>query len=337
MNIFDALSRGKGSINEENITSFITYLMKPDESHGLKKCFLIRFLEEINLSDILEDEDYYYEIEPEKQYNKRIIDIQITVYNKKENRKTPFKIIAIENKINIKSIQSQQFQEEYKTIKETYPNSPITMVFLAPENKGKNKYMQEFNTLADLDKGDQKKYLYWEKIITILKDILTKEQNIDIEPLTDYLKHTIKAFIFFINTKVLFQQIKSPEIYYSLDAIYRVNVMYEKNKNPNKKDVYQLLFFKDHAIRIKDLNGNKEEGYIVKDMLRDIYNTLDIKYSKNKGDDTTRQMGSKILTKINRDNIKEIKINYEDYNDIKFDKTYTNEGSNLIIINDDNN
>ena len=40
MNIFKALCNGKGSINEENTSSFLGYLLNPYEDHGMKDEFL---------------------------------------------------------------------------------------------------------------------------------------------------------------------------------------------------------------------------------------------------------------------------------------------------------
>ena len=51
MNIFKALCNGNGSINEENITSFLGYLLNPSEDHDMKDEFIKRFLEKIHLSD----------------------------------------------------------------------------------------------------------------------------------------------------------------------------------------------------------------------------------------------------------------------------------------------
>ena len=51
MNIFEILSKGKGSINEENISSFLGYLLNPVENHDLDSVFFERFLKWIGISD----------------------------------------------------------------------------------------------------------------------------------------------------------------------------------------------------------------------------------------------------------------------------------------------
>ena len=84
MNIFSALAQaqGKGSINEANTSSFLAYLMTPDESHGLKREFLFRLLKKLGLNKFCNADDYYYEIALEREYEKttpsekdRIIDL----------------------------------------------------------------------------------------------------------------------------------------------------------------------------------------------------------------------------------------------------------------------
>lgn len=70
MNIFEALSYGKGRINEENTSSFLAYLLKGDESHGLRYEFLERFLKKTYNKDI-DVSDYTVSVELEKGFNKK--------------------------------------------------------------------------------------------------------------------------------------------------------------------------------------------------------------------------------------------------------------------------
>lgn len=44
MNIFNVLSQGKGSINEENMSAMLAFLLLDSQTHGLGNVFLKRFL-----------------------------------------------------------------------------------------------------------------------------------------------------------------------------------------------------------------------------------------------------------------------------------------------------
>jgi hypothetical protein len=326
MNIFATLAQGKGSINEENISSFFAYLMMPDESHGLKREFLFRFFKELDIDDKFFDiDEYSYEILLEQPYNKvvgttnknRTIDIQVNINAKDDNILAH--TIAIENKIKVSAVNPNQLLEEYKNIKHSLKDKiGITMVFLSPDG---TQYKNEFEKLA-ISKADRKKWITWEKTTEILKNILKAEENIDIEPLAEDTKHIIKAFIYFVQTNVLKKANKdSAEVRYFSSKAAKRGIIVEY------KDIgkYELLMFKDAAIRIKDLNGRDGRGYVVKDMLRDVFKTLNMVKKPN---DDTRAMGRHIFQKDIR---KPIKITLSNP---KFSPNYTSKGSNELIIDD---
>ena len=194
MNIFKALCNGNGSINEENITSFLGYLLNPSEDHDMKDEFIKRFLEKIHLSDDIKYTD-------SKDYN---ISYEMLVTDKNPKYidivfETEKHIIAIENKIKKESCQDTQLQEEYLGLQnycqnnEQLKNKNIILCFLIPS----------------IDKIDVKKYqnsipdtnfriITWKDITKILCKILEDEYAAKINPLNDYSKQTIKAFINFM-------------------------------------------------------------------------------------------------------------------------------------------
>jgi len=173
MNIFDTLVKGKGCINEENITSFLAYLLDPTEDHDLKNIFLSKFL---NLIEISESEieslltnDIEIELEyPVKNKNReRRIDIVI---------KTKEHVIAIENKISEQSKQKNQLQEEYDGLKndKIADNTPIIMCYLVPEDKEEN---------IEIKTNDKQCIILWSNVIEILTSILQQENSAEINPI----------------------------------------------------------------------------------------------------------------------------------------------------------
>ena len=325
MNIFSALSQGMGSINEANTSSFFAYLMKPDESHGLKREFLFRLLEKLELKKYCDVDNYDFEITLEKKYKNRIIDIQINIFDDKSNDRELVQVIAIENKIKQGAVQPEQFKQEYENIKTKHKNIPVCMVYLAPENP---VYIKEFESL-NIYEPDVKKFLSWEAVTALLKGILKDENDLEIEPLADYLKHTIRAFVYFINSQVLKKPTKNVDIatLYSSKAKERIPIIYKDNSK------YEVLLFENNFVRIKDLNGVDSEGFVVKNMLRDIYNKFDMGQPDKKS--TTQDMGRNIIKKIKEDNIEQpIEI---DATKPEFSPDRKKKGSNILNIDDTSN
>lgn len=112
MNLFDVLSAGKHSLSEENVSSFLAWLLDPGQSHGCGPLFLRRLLNEIDksafsywtnqlshaiayrkTSDISVNVLMEYPV-TEPSAKRRDIDITIILENSIKTQ-----VIAIENKI----------------------------------------------------------------------------------------------------------------------------------------------------------------------------------------------------------------------------------------------
>ncbi|TXK83458.1 PD-(D/E)XK nuclease family protein [Paenibacillus sp. N3.4] len=176
MNIFKILSSNDGSINEPNVSSFLAYLLDPNENHGLNSKFLELFLRPI----VLDNKEYYkellynnrvrdlsknYEVKVqaeftvthtgEKQKN-RDIDILIEIYNKNSIISLPQFSFCIENKIKDGAISKgdNQLFEEISGLTSYYKNQItnenqkfplISFVFITP--KKTKRAIAEFNEL----------------------------------------------------------------------------------------------------------------------------------------------------------------------------------------------
>lgn len=213
MNIFEILSQGKGSVNEENVSAFLAYLLNPNETHGLKNEFFKEFIKLVdkNLADTddtlqlsnIRLEVPFYDKKGNKN-NKRVMDIFLEVHSVIKGDI----IIAIENKIDSSAVQECQLSEECSYICNEYKKSTpdnFKFVFLAPTECVQDKLD---NPKADLP--DTKRCLFapvtWSQVTDSLKALLSKEHHCEISPLSDYVKHTLKSFIVYIdrlNEKVL--------------------------------------------------------------------------------------------------------------------------------------
>ena len=200
MNIFEILNQGKGTVNENNISAFLAYLLTPNETHGLKDAVLQKFLALINYDmdtyDTLQVKDVRLEV-PVRDVstsNFRVVDIFLELY-------TPFvgeHIIAIENKILGQSVRERQLLDECEFISNT--KVPFDFVFLTPPKHNKN-ILPEINHLKQ-QYGNSFHQLYWSgnsnSIIFLLNSVLLMEIHGELPPITEYVRQTIKSFIYYI-------------------------------------------------------------------------------------------------------------------------------------------
>lgn len=308
MNIFEALSQGKGSINEENTSSFLAYLLKSNESHGLQTEFLERFLKVANIdldnlfgygTDI---RDCYVNIELEKELKnnnkkysrRRFIDILIQIKN--EDNKTLN--IGIENKINDSSSQQKQLQEEYEAL-ESMSKDNFCIVFLAPDGIAAKR---EYDTACKKTDAINKKrlcFVLWDDIIGTIEEMLRQEQKIEIAPMSDYLKHTLRAFCYYIRHRNDIKVKNSIKVHY----------------NKYGED-FELIQLSNGAMRI---NCDNRENLIPKLMIFDVLFSLYPKEKKllkktsatNIFQGTPAALGNKIFQLLKEQNKKTVVIDDE--------------------------
>jgi len=230
MNIFKILGNGHGSINEPNVNAFIGYLLAPYEDHGLGTSFLKRFLTSLDLDDDLsssEDETInnlyrsshlyrvFFEqefIEETEESKSKIVDIILVEYKIKNaeqaigKKRQAFKdffsstpeatnIYLIEVKINEGAKTNKQIEEQYKATKSVLSNhkieGDIKTIYLTPDS---TSYKDEFES----SEIGEKYHLKWPILRETISDLLMDESKGDIEPIDNYIKHTLKAFATFI-------------------------------------------------------------------------------------------------------------------------------------------
>jgi hypothetical protein len=133
--------------------------------------------------------------------------------------------IAIENKIYDDSVcqTKLQLRQQYKGLRQLldergYEGQRVASVYLVPSASsiGKERVQQEFAAWEPLAPGDFKALLTWRapelvlsetdeqspcrSILGMLRELLHDEQTAQIAPLSEYLRHTLKAFGVFIGS-----------------------------------------------------------------------------------------------------------------------------------------
>ncbi|WP_421774370.1 PD-(D/E)XK nuclease family protein [Gracilimonas sp.] len=218
MNIFEVLNQGNSRLHEPSISAMLGYLLDTRRDHGLGDTFFREFLSLLNreindsrFNEYLEkpfiDTDVLLEEPYELNNSTKYIDIQISILNKdvQENRQEDFRII-IENKIKDSSVSEGQLESYYQAIVEDESViDNLAIVYLTPFSK-RTSLKSEYKNLNLRDPKHLKAWIKWNDndhgIIKILRKILKKESVGEINPINEYTRHTIKAFIQFLNATV---------------------------------------------------------------------------------------------------------------------------------------
>jgi hypothetical protein len=220
MNIFRILSSNDGSINEPNVSSFLAYLLDPNEDHGISSLLLQELLSDITkinpdflnkikfndrITDLSKYSGYSINIIPELSVNlekkgkkkRRDIDIIIEIID--DNKSEIIYSICLENKITDASIVKgdSQLEDELKGLENYYSesdcNPEIYVIYLTPYPSNTSN-----NSFEKLD-YDKKYHLYWDNdhnsVFNKLIKIFNNERDGLIDPINNQSSYLIKSFL----------------------------------------------------------------------------------------------------------------------------------------------
>lgn len=204
MNIFQVLSQGKSRLHEPSMSAMLGYLLASDEDHGLGDAFIKIFLGKLN-NDLCKKAatrsfiNSQVSLEEPYQLNgaRKDIDIQISLLE--ENHTESIRII-IENKIKVGAANPKQLADYYQAVLQDDPNlKNLVVVFVTPEAPN-SQLKAEFDNLNTLPDNHFKEWIFWDSstehgIVSMLREILSMESVGKINPINEYMRHTLKAFI----------------------------------------------------------------------------------------------------------------------------------------------
>ncbi|ADI73373.1 hypothetical protein Metev_0458 [Methanohalobium evestigatum Z-7303] len=317
MNIFTALSQGRGSLNEENMSAMLGYLLSPEQSHGLNDVFLKKFLSSVaeikdgQLHDLdnllLSKDEIKVEVNFEQPYSyhgySRYVDIDIRIF---DNHYNELYRLIIENKIKPASSSSNQFKEEYEAvisdIEENSENShpKVIMIFLTPTGRHSQLLNEYENLSQDMLGKNEKVWVYWaddENTITdLLRQILKDESEVKIDPITDYTKHTLKAFIRHIQETNI--KYTSPgKVDHKPGGI--VDFAYAKISD----GYYKIEKYESTTIKVFNLDLQRYE--VAKPILRKVNDEKNLGvnlYLSTNNERNTRSLGNMVIKKLKQQN-----------------------------------
>lgn len=220
MNIFSALAEGKGRLHEPSLSAFLAFLLTPTRSHGLSDSFLRAFLSAVAKScgndrrfdDVLSAVRLDADIGLEVRHGNRTVDVEVTLLEPGcgSDARELHRII-IENKIRSAAAQDHQLLEEFTgvlTELTTSEDTKVTAVFLTPGSQHE-ALQREYDSLTiPRHGGHAKAWMHWksidnatnsQSILTLIREVLQKEACAEIEPVSEYTRHTLKAFVRFID------------------------------------------------------------------------------------------------------------------------------------------
>lgn len=207
MNIFTVLNQGNSRLHETSMSAVLAYFLDSRQDHGLGDTFLRAFLQlqamrpgvPANYGDLLAESTVELEKPSSHQGKNVFFDIEIALQDSSQKAQHYF---IVENKINPAAAREYQLAQYYEAARadDERKDKPITVVFLTPVDA--NKHLQkEYDKLA-VKSGDHKIWLYWkgerdedESIQKAIREnILRRESVGEISPISEYVKHTLKAF-----------------------------------------------------------------------------------------------------------------------------------------------
>ena len=297
MNIFSVLSMGKSRLHETSMSAMLAYLLNPNQDHGVGNKFLKSFLELSNENNIysiyiekIGTTQLKFDIDLEVQYyyngKRSDIDVQIKIF---DNNWNELHRIIIENKIKTGAANPKQLEQYYEAVindenDENISEDKLSVIFITPDLN--NKILEEeFDNL----KTDKKTWIYWNSsledkntVVRIIQSILTQEQNAEISPINEYMRHTFKAFSYFVN-KTLDTSVNKFRFGENIGEIEKEISLEIDNK------LYKLILRDSGQIQLFDENDIK---VVARPLLKNYLEKNKIIITDKK---TTRQYGQKIF------------------------------------------
>ncbi|TKF02593.1 PD-(D/E)XK nuclease family protein [Vibrio kanaloae] len=202
MNIFQALSQGKSRLHEPSMSAMLGYLLDSNRDHGLGDAFVRQFLEAVDkerFRELLTRDFIDSQVSLEEPYeldnSRKDIDIQLLILDESKNENHR---IIIENKIKPGAARVEQLAEYYAAVIGDEPDlEELTFLFLTPYSNSP-MLTKEFNNLELLNDYHKKYWIHWMSdetcIVSIIREILLLEASGKINPINEYIRHTLKAF-----------------------------------------------------------------------------------------------------------------------------------------------
>lgn len=231
MNIFKVLASGRRSFSEESASVFLGWLLHPEMDHGMGPRFLKKLMEGIakqsdcDFSEILEAMEptlrsyddrpnFDFELVLEKNLDGNVADIVLRVNNWWFLIENKIRSAALNRDKDQVFLQYEGLRKERNESNDDRENSHIAVVFLVPRTSIDTKDKKGL-VMSELEKIENHGHKYgdvavdaiWQSaddeddeisIHDMIAEILAEENAGKSDPLPEHLRHTLKAFLVFI-------------------------------------------------------------------------------------------------------------------------------------------
>jgi hypothetical protein len=317
MNIFYSLSEGRGRLTETNLSAFAAFLLAPHMPHGLSDTFLRAFLTEVasgcgepgRFTEVLSRPLLAAEVALEKRYDGRIsrtVDIELQIMAGNGSGQHKIHHLIIENKVKAATAQTAQLAEQFASVVEADCDAPITVVFVTPPGDA-SALRAGFDALElDAHPLHRKALLRWtgeelgqRPVVELIREPLRREAAAEIEPITDNTRHTLKAFVLFLQREIVPEAMARRRFptQNSMDVLKQRIVELDGQ-------IYVIARYRNNVVKVFDADADQEVDAHPKLRLINERFGLGVQLLHNSGGRVnTQDLGKKVLAKLEQHDI----------------------------------
>jgi len=237
--------------------------------------------------------------------SRRIVDLDIRIYaplhgcSQTSQEASEIHRIAIENKIKAQAAGNGQLNQEFSAILEDISddqNINVVMIYLTPGEAGA-KLQKEYDSLDVKQLGRHRKaWLNWTgprddktTIAALIKNLLELDSKAEIPPITEYLRHTLKAFVRHVEDSSSPAK-SSASVGYGIEEVVFVKI---------KSGTYRIERYENSTIRVVNAESQKYES--AKMLLQKVVNEKKLgidMYWASGSLKNTRDLGKEVMREL---------------------------------------
>ena len=175
-------------------------------------------------------------------------------------------------------------------------NPKLLIIFLTPSSEASALKDEYVNLEKVINKNHSNAWLYWSStdesnsVLGLIRNILIQESVSDINPINDYMKHTLKAFVRHVKSVTSISDRKKMRTGEDIGDIVQEKIIHTKDGNN-----YKIIQRDSTQIQVYNLLDNEKEiaRHIMSKYIDE--NNININHRKQ----NTRSIGKKLLEYLN--------------------------------------
>lgn len=296
------------------------YILDPHANHGLGQTFLRLFIEELKaqtgsriLHQLLSQDliECVVELEAPYMYGATRCSLDVELRLSSKGADDDICRVIIENKVRVEAAQNGQLKKYYEAVKsdEDYQSNPVPIhfVYLTPDSDH-SLLVNEYDELnRTMDSTDYSAWVRWSgtrnrerMVVGVLQRILDFESRGEIDPINEYMRHTLKAFVRFLGQTQVVQSSNATQLSprFGEDIGEIVDEVEVQLRDGNQ---YRIVRRNSQQIQVFNLSSGEKE--VAKPVLRKVMEEKGVANPEDTQPDkkhTTRTIGRYLLDSLNR-------------------------------------